>query len=303
MNRTLPIAALTALLGLPSASAAVLFSDNFDRADDRNIDASLTGIVDVTGSAFAGDDVYTQPWLDPNNAAPTYGVQDATPGNGGGARILSNTLQLAVGSGTSNAFINHNFTDTSLRGGFSVTIDIGSYGGTSNDFGGGFAIGMALSDALNAGDSWNATQKFQDGFPGAQNAVTDVSIASFWMLLRGDNTVIWGTSGNALSDGPVDTGRLGLANVSAKTGTLTAVFSAFTDFNAGTEVGFEVFYDGNSLGTGSFNWASTDANYIGLDARDGTSVTFDNFAIETVPEPSALGLAGLSASMLLRRRR
>ena len=50
---------------------SVLFSDTFDRANSHDIQASLTGITDNTSSGLAADTVYTQAWLDPNNAAPT----------------------------------------------------------------------------------------------------------------------------------------------------------------------------------------------------------------------------------------
>ena len=56
-------------------------------------------------------------------------------------------------------------------------------------------------------------------------------------------------------------------------------------------------------GTGNFTWSDTDANYIGLDGRDGTSVTLDNLSIETIPEPTAAALGLLGVVALLRRRR
>ena len=56
---------------LACPAQAILFRDTFDRADSRNIDASLTGITDNTGAPLVADAVYSQPWLDPNSAPPT----------------------------------------------------------------------------------------------------------------------------------------------------------------------------------------------------------------------------------------
>ncbi len=275
--------------------AAVLFADSFDRPDNRNIDASLAGITDNTGSSFAADGVYSQPWLDPENGPPNYGSQDSSAGNGGGAQILANTLQLAVGVGTSNAYINHNFTNASIisTGGFSVTIDVTGYNQSTSGQGGGFAIGMSAAEAASAGDAWNGATKMTEAF--GEPDGTFVSVADFWVALRGDATVQWGGIG--------DDNVFGTASVAAKTGTLSATFTGFTDFDAGTSVDYEVFYDGTAVGTGSFLWSGTNENFIGLDARDNTAVSLDNLSIETIPEPAVatLGAAGLLC-LLLRRR-
>ena len=130
---------------LATAHAGILFEDTFGRTDSRNIQESLAGITDNTGSSLAAGAVYSQPFLDPNNAAPTFGVQDAVATNGGGAQVASNQLQLSTGVGTSNAFINHNFINPGILtdGRLSVSLDVMSFAGTDNGSGGGFAIGMS----------------------------------------------------------------------------------------------------------------------------------------------------------------
>jgi MYXO-CTERM domain-containing protein len=288
------------LLALPlmqaSVHGAVLFSDTFTRPDSRNIDASLGGITDNTGSSLAVDTVYTHAWVDPNNQAPTYGVQDGNAANGGGTQILGNQYQLKVGAGTVATYLNHNFTNGSIlsAGGFSVTLDVNGYNQTTVNQGGAFGIGLSAVEAAsmrdavaNSNNETHMSNAFGSGLPGQTNALAD-----FWMGIRGNATIAWG-SGDLV---------LGSVAVGAKTGTISAIFSV-PDFNAGSSVGFEVFYNGTSQGSGSFLWSGTNANYIALDGRDNTFVNVDNFTIATVPEPAsaALGLAGLCG--LLRRRR
>ncbi|MCA9236211.1 MAG: hypothetical protein KDA44_12120 [Planctomycetales bacterium] len=292
-------ACVLVLAGAQRLQAGVLFADNFDRADSRNIDESLSGVTDNTGSALAADAVYTQPFLDPNNAPPTYGAQDGDAVNGGGAQISGNVLQLAVGAGTSNAYVNHNFLNTPA---FAVSVDVTGYGGTSNQQGGAFAVGMSEAEAASAGDAFGGHpigsttpgDKLTDAFEGTANDGTAVS--DFWVALRGNNTIVWGGFGAE--------NEFGSVGVGAKTGTISAEFYA-ADFNAGSNVNYKVFYNGALQGTGSFPWSGTNENYIALDARDGGSVGFDNLAVTTVPEPAAAMLAALAIGGLgvVRRRR
>ena len=301
------------LLALPlfvsSTSAAVLFSDSFDRANNRNIDGSIDGIVNNTGTTLAVDGVYTHPFIDPlNTAANNYQAQDANPANGGGAQISGNTLQLATGAGTSNAFINHNFTNSSIttNGNFTVTVAITGVAGTGTGQGGGFGIGMSLAEAGATGDAISGATKLQDAFvDGTFNGASNVSVADFWVVLRANSTLAWGGYGNAITNATSDVALFGTAAVAAKTGTISVDFTNVTSFNSGTVVNYAISYNGAPVtgATGTFSWSEDNANYIGLDGRDGTAVSFNDLSITTVPEPSAalLGLLGLGG--LLRRRR
>lgn len=290
-------AAILTTLGLVQAASAsvVLFGDNFDRTGSRNIDATLTGITNNTGTALAADAVYSQPWLDPNNKAPTYGTQDGNAANGGGSQTTGSALQLAVGAGTSNAYINHNFTNASILdvGWFSVTVDITGYTQTTVNQGAGFGIGMSAAEAGsmrdavgNSNNEAHMCNAFGATFPGQTNALAD-----FWFAIRGNNTVAWGSGDTILNS----------ASVAAKTGTLSAIFTV-PDFTSGTDVGYEVFYGATSMGTGTFKWSGTGENFIALDARDSTAAGFDNLVI-AIPEPGValFGLLGLAG--LVRRRR
>jgi len=305
--------AVLAIFGSRANAQTTLFSDNFNRADSRNIQAVQTGITDNTGdslTAGAPGNVYSQPWLDANNKYPTYGVQDGVANNGGGAQILSSQLQLAVGAGTSDLFVNHNFINSSIlsAGGFTVSLDVNGYNQTGYQQGGAFAIGMTQAEAANTGDAFDEgtgvgeapsmTGAFNDGSTiGATVPISGGTVASdFWVALRGNNTLVWGGNSGTIS---------GVTGLSAKTGTISAKFT-FSSFSAGSTVNYQVFYNGTSEGTGSFTWSDNNANYIGLDARDNTAVILDNFSIATVPEPSAiaimLGGSGV-AGLLIRRRK
>lgn len=291
-----PTRSLLIVLPLLHASAygAVLFSDNFNRADGGNIDASLTGIVDNTGSSLAADGVYTTPWVDPAN---NPGAGTAT--DGGAVRILSNTLQLAVGAGTSNTYVNHNFVNSLItaNGMFSVSFDLTATGQSGYQQGGGFALGMSLAEANSAADAFNNTDPSMTGaFHDLSTIGTTVQpnvVSDFWIALRGNGSLAWG--------GGAGTAIAGQA-VGVKTGSVSVNF-ALSDFNAGSTVNYEVFFNSVSQGTGLFTWSGTDENYIGLDARDSGAVGFDNFVVATVPEPSVAAISILGFAGLFRRRR
>lgn len=297
-----PIALLPLLAAIGSGQAStLLFLDTFDRANNANIDGSVAGVSGTIGSTFTADTVYTQPFVDPANESSG---PDGVASNGGGAQISGNRLQLAVGSGTSNAYINHNFTDAAITsaGGMSITLDVPDYGGTDRQHGGGFAIGMSQIEADSARDAFNVGDPSMLGaYAGPDpwgvtgNPVSTNIVSDFWIGVRGNQSLAWGSNtGNVLG--------LGQNALAQKTGTIRVDFF-FSDFNAGSTVNYEVFFDGGSVGTGNFQWSETNQNYIGLDGRSGAQVSYDNFSISTVPEPSIALLGGLGMLGLIRRRR
>lgn len=281
-----------------TAGAAVLFADNFDRTNSRNIDGSPAGITNNTGSVLSVDGVYSTPWVDPANDP---GPQDANAANGGGTQINNSRLELAVGAGTSNAFVNHNFVNPSIlaAGGFTVSLDVLAYAGTNEGFGGAFAVGMSQAEAASGSDAFTGApnnSKFTNAFPQLfANTKSD-----FWIGLRGDanQELAWG-------HGAVGAGSLGngfyVANVDAKIGTIAVDFYV-TSFDSGASVDYEVFYNGASKGIGAFTWSESSANYIGIDSRDGTAVVFDNFVISAIPEPTSLVSLAMICLMTAARR-
>lgn len=286
MKGFLPVLLATSVC---ASGQTVLFSDSFERPDSRNLDASLDGIIDGTGSSLVADGVYLQPYVDPANET---GGPDGVASNGGGSQILSGELELADGAGTSNAYINHNFTNAEIlaAGGFAVEVTVGDYSSTARQFGGGFALGMSQVEADSAGDAFNLTDPSMTGaYHGDPYGVTGQPVApgnivsDFWIGLRGNDSLAWGSStGNVLG--------IGAGGLTAKTGTIRVEFSV-PDFDAGTTVDYEVFLDGFALGTGSFQWSGTGENFIGLDARDGSGVFFDDLSITTLPPQVSLAVS------------
>ena len=269
-----------------SVRAVVLFSDTFDRPDNNNIDGSIAGITNNTGTTLGIDGVYSTPWVDPDN----QGIgPDTDAADGGGQRILSNEFQLKYNAGTANAFVNHNFTNAAIlsAGGFSVSLDILGYNQATNGQGAMIAVGMSQTEALAGRDANDGSvalgapgNKYTNAF---QNGVTTANVLSdFYVGLRGDGTLAWGigTGNSGGSGAPAPT----FVSVGSKTGTISANFGV-TNFNAGSTVDYEVFFNGVSKGLGQFTWSGSNENYIGLDGRDNTVMRVDNFEIETVLPP------------------
>ena len=309
-----------------TARADILFADNFNRPDTGPttpgtgvaIDNSLVGITNNTGSPLtANGGVYGQGHVDPAYPA---NAPDGNATNGGGQRILINELQVKYGTGTANVYVKHNFINPEILAadGFSVSLDIKGGASTGPGFGAGFGIGMSLAEADGTGDALGGATKMQDGFQDAgQNTEASVAVSDFWVVLRADTFLQFGSKGHSLPfNQPPPSGTnpgpayLGGFDHTATTGTIRVDFY-LDDFNNGSTVNFNAFIDNVQINSGSFIWTGTNENYIGIDARDGTAARVDNFsvsAIFAVPEAScftAMGMItlGLGCLAINKRRR
>ena len=65
----------------------------------------------------------------------------------------------------------------------------------------------------------------------------------------------------------------------------------------------EWFVDASSVRSETFVSNPTGINYVGLGRDNCANVTFSNFNLSVVPEPSSAALLGLGGLALLRRRR
>jgi hypothetical protein len=303
-----------------SARADILFYDSFDRANNNNIDAVTTGITGTVGSMLSADGVYTSPWVDPNNLTGA----DTSAANGGGQRINNNRFE-KYNAGTANLFVNHNFNDAAIlaAGGFSVSLDVTAVTQSGVGQGAVIAVGMSQTEAGQGKDANDGspgssapgvlvanqpTRKYSNAFQNTNFTTLNggAVLADFYFALRADGTVAWGVGGSGTVPAPTST------SVGSKTGTISATFT-LNSFAAGSTVNYALFYNNTPVtgGTGTFTWSESDANYIGIDARDGGApplVQMDNFIISTIPEASsflAMGTIalGLGCVVAVKRRR
>ena len=195
--------------------------------------------------------------------------------------------------------MNHNFVNSYLVAGntFTVTIDLLSVGGaTTNGQGVAFGLGMSLTEALSLDDAVGNTAALphlSNAF-GTGLAQQTGAVADFWVALRADRSVAWGSHDTIF----------GTAAVSANVGTLSATFGV-ANFNQGSQVGYQVALNGTSINVaaGNFTWSGTNENYIAFDGR-GPFVLTDNLAITSpVPEPAACAFGLLGCLGLIARRR
>ena len=281
--------AALAVFGSQANAQTVLFADTFNRANNNNLSADTTGMSGTLGALG-----YLETW---------QGGTGGNPANNDSILQINNNTLSKIGSGMGMGGVNHNFIDPAIiaAGGFKVSLDITSVSGSGNDLPdrfGGFGVGLSLAK-VNAFQDENDTNLGPRGTISSDANVVDqaanghTGVADFYVSLSIQNNVQVFAGGLLVNQFAVNpTGSH----------TLEADFT-FPDFNAGSLVNYSVKFEGNPVTTGTFNWSSTDNNYVGFSLRAAT-VTVDNLAISTVPEPSTAALLLLgTAGLLIRRRR
>jgi hypothetical protein len=245
------IAILVAMLSVSSAMAGypgtVLFSDNYNRPNNTDIDASSVGMSGTLSpmvymETFEGSGVNTS------------------------IQIASNQLNVAFGPQMSNLYLNHLFTDSAIlaAGGFSISLDVVSINtadDTPNRYG-GFGVGMTQAQAAAAGDIGTSTTTMRGG--GAATGVAD-----FFVDTALDNNLrIWN---NGILRNTI--------NVGSYIGTIKTEFY-LSDFNAGSLVTAVVYFNGVQVDVQTFTWDNTDSNYVGISGRaPANGVVLDNLTI------------------------
>lgn len=231
---------------------AVLFSDNYNRPNNTDIDASSVGMAGTLAPQ-----VYVE-------AFEGSGVATST-------QILNNLLNVAMGPGMGSLFIDHNLTDAAILSadGFSVSLDVVTIT-TADDIAnrfGGFGVGNTRDEGVNARDSFDSLVPFR---PNIARANTGIGVSDFYVDLALDmNLRIW-SKGNLLET----------IAVGAAAGTIRADFYV-TDFNAGSAVIADVYFNGVRRATHSFTWDNTNANYLGISGRTAAAgVLLDNLFVQ-----------------------
>lgn len=282
-------AAVLAVFGSQATAQTILYADNFNRANNNNLSADSTGVSGTLGAVG-----YLESW-------------EGSPANLNTWQVNNNTLFKGQTGFSGGGAVNHNFNDSAIlaAGGFSVSLDVVSYGTATVDLPdrwGGFGVGLTLAEINAFGDENTVNTGARGGI--ANDPVTSQvgtygvdawmhpGVADFFVDVSKENKVQVFVGGMLVNQ---------FAVTPAGSKTLTANFS-LSDFNAGSQVDYTVLFEGNAVTSGTFNWSNTDENYVSLSARDSV-VTLDNLSISTVPEPSTAAFMLVGAVALCFRFR
>jgi len=242
-NGSCPPASTVINLNPPSVGGPVLFADTFDRANSTDLNAPATGKSGSLGAL--------------NYTARTFNTVSLD--------ISSNSLRIngpaSNGSFGGLVFINdHNFTDAAITsgGGFSVGVDLAAYSTAGSGRQMTVGVGQSLAD-LNA----------QSGVaPG--DHVSDLLVA-----YRGTTDSLEIYKNGNLDSGETITGGLPTAPATMR------IEYSLSDFNAGSTVAYNVFFDDSltAFASGSFTWSGTNENYLSLSSNLSNDARFDNLEI------------------------
>ncbi|HEX3798739.1 MAG TPA: PEP-CTERM sorting domain-containing protein [Verrucomicrobiae bacterium] len=282
--RILAPAAILALSAATGLTQTTLFDDNYSR-NGMNSAGNLTPNFGGQTGIDVGSGITYSTFINGGSTTPpnSLNIQNST-------LFKSATGQEGIWA------LNNNFTDSAIlsAGGFSITQNILAVpvnASTPADRFCGYGVGLSLAQ-VNALNDDNLTSA---GPRGSISGGT-TGVAAYYVDLDSAGAVQIFTGGTLFDTVPI--------SGSPTSGTLTTDFTSFADFNAGTTVQFTTFFNGTEIATASFDWTSTDNNYIAGSMRD-SSVTAGEFNISTVPEPSTYTLifSGLGLMGLLARRR
>ena len=239
-----------AWLTVVSNEPVTYFSDNYDRGQNDDVDADSTGM---------GGEL----------ASVTYVEAFEGSGTSSSIQVNNSRLQIATGAGMSNLYLDHNFVDTAAfdKGGLVLSMDVVGITSATSDITNrfaGFGVGMTASEAASAGDIGDNSTTYRGG--GSASGVCDL----FVDLALDSNLRVW-NNGSLINS----------YSVGATSGTITVVFTG-AYFNAGSTVSAKIYFNGTVVGTETFSWDNTDANYIGISGRASDNIAMDNLVIRTL---------------------
>lgn len=277
-KRLLPMGALSGLLltAAPADAAAVLLlSDNFNTADNTNLNLNLAdrqdGTLESTGAAAPAGSTWTE----------TTGTTNA---------ILTNRLNV-----TNGAVVSHVVNNADFRPAV-TTVDLAGVTGFEMSF------KMQYTGTVSAWSSpYLSTHNFADERGNSRFGI--IIFGSGALQIYGTNGAGTGAAadGTGLSNADLTT-KLGTWNVTSQN-TYSMVASRTTATTGTYDLfinGVEVFSDrAYAIGTGGTN---DELNFEIINVGNGAGL-YDDFSIATIPEPSAALLGGLGLLALLRRRR
>ena len=234
-------------------SDLVLYSDTFSRANSSNLNASNDGKSGAIKNAnYTAKITDSRVILDINNGALRVNGPAAS-GSYGGLVYLND----------------HNFIDTDIivAGGFSVSTDISQYSTAGSSRQMAIAVGQSLNDL----DSQNGV------------APNDYA-ADLYVGYRYKTGAL-----EIYKNGVLDTSETVLSGLPAPPTTMRIDYF-LNDFNAGSTVSYNIFFDDSAIPftSGSFNWSATNENYISLSSNLTSNSLFDNFEVRTKAESGHL---------------
>ncbi len=253
------------LLALTNLSAqTVLFSDNFNRAANFDIDADATG---MSGPA----------------APMTYKESDPLVPNDALSQVLNNALYLAYGPNASAVGLqSYNFIDSQILtdGGFRISMSIENLGNqTTVDHYCGFGVGISATEMANLALDFNGTAGPRGNFGAAGTGVADFYV-SYTPANGGDVQLFYQgvATGTAID--------VNVGNLVGSSAILRADF--YPDgFGLGDNVAVYVYLNSTLVAATSFTWKEANQNYIALSTRQSTGFIVDNLVVETIAVANA----------------
>ena len=285
-----------------NASANVLFSDSFDRANSDFLNDSTDGM----GGSLAplsyverGDDILAE-------------VKPAEHDHL--TNITDNKLRMADGPNASTFYLDHNFTDEAIlteggmKVGMTIVQDLGPFGGDPDRWC-GFGVGNSQIEAEHSYldfDADGALATDPDGiysrFRGAFGDGGKPGVSDMFVCFDKNRGGIIQVMKNGTNPGGGSSYAIENCSI-AEGGSRLELEMQFDDFTAGSTVDVNILWDGTVVGTDSFTWDNDNSNYIGFSARQGDGFVVDDLIIATVPEPTTIGLLGLGGLVLRRRKK
>ncbi|MGE4490282.1 MAG: hypothetical protein AB7E95_12140, partial [Kiritimatiellales bacterium] len=150
---------------------------------------------------------------------------------------------------------------------------------------------LSETEAASGLDAFSGDPKLTQAF---NNDISSTTVLSdFWFGWRDNGRVTWGVKGE----------NIGAVNLGQGDVTLTAEF-LFDSFADGSTVNYTVYVNGTAVSgaTGTFTWSGANENYIAIDGRDNDYTAFDNFIVETIPEPASMSLMLIGATLVFGTR-